>query len=88
MQVALGKALVQCGQYDQAEQHLLAAYRVMRAKLGERHPRTVGALALLAQLYGEMGKPDEADEYRARLATASTTAPTTTAPTTQRAALP
>jgi hypothetical protein len=52
----------------EAEALLLAAHHALAAQLGPDHRRTQRALGRIVELYNAWGKPAEAAEYRARLA--------------------
>ncbi len=63
----LGDCLTKLGRYEQGEQELLEAYRVLKATRGADNPRTVRAVERLAVLYEAWGKPAKAAQYRALL---------------------
>ncbi len=58
---------VKQAQYDRAEPLLLAALEGMRTKLGDKHPHTVQAWHDLIDLYDDSERPDQADQWRAKL---------------------
>jgi eukaryotic-like serine/threonine-protein kinase len=60
-----GRALLGLQRYEDAEQHLVAAYERLRAILGEEHPRTQKMRQRAAELYTAWGKPDLAARYQA-----------------------
>jgi hypothetical protein len=51
---------VQQGLYEEAESVLRPSYEVLVEQVGERHPETAAARALIHELYVAWGKPDEA----------------------------
>jgi tetratricopeptide (TPR) repeat protein len=61
---ALGNCLITLAEYEEAEQHLLAAYNVIKASLGDDHPRTRDIRAKLVTLYDAWQKPTEAAKHR------------------------
>ena len=71
-----GRALLGLQRYEEAEQHLVAAYQRLRSILGEEHPRTQKARQRVAELFTAWGKPDKAAKYEAA-------SPTTQPPTSQ-----
>ncbi len=64
----IGECLQLQGRFEEAEELLLAAYPALAAQLGPDHRRTQRALQRVVDLYDAWGKPEEAAEYRARLA--------------------
>ena len=56
------------GDFNKAEPLLLEAIKGRRLKLGGAHPRTLESLNNLIALYEAWGKPEEAKEWRAKLA--------------------
>ncbi|MFC1636027.1 tetratricopeptide repeat protein [Planctomycetota bacterium] len=56
------------GAYDKAELLLIKAIEGRRLKLGDTHPHTKESLNELIDLYEIWNKPEEANEWRARLA--------------------
>jgi len=64
----IGECLQLQGRYVEAEALLLAAHHALAAQLGPDHRRTQRALGRIVELYNAWGKPAEAAEYRARLA--------------------
>jgi tetratricopeptide (TPR) repeat protein len=62
--IEAGNALTGLVRYDEAEEHLLAAYKVMLAKSNVLFAE---ALISLIQLYETWGKPSKAAQYRALL---------------------
>jgi hypothetical protein len=56
------------GRFDEAEDHLLAAYSGLNGIFGASHSRTVTAVKRLVELYENWNKPLKAKEYRALLA--------------------
>ncbi len=61
---ALGNCLIILADYEEAEQHLLAAYNAVKASLGNNHPRTQHIRTKLLTLYDAWGKPAKAAQYR------------------------
>ena len=59
--------------YDVAEPLLLEAVKGRRLKLGEKHPHTQESLNNLIELYEAWGKPEKAEEWRAKLPPNQTT---------------
>jgi len=53
--------------YDEAEPLLLEAVTGRRLKLGDEHPHTLESLNNLIELYEAWGKPEKANEWRAKL---------------------
>jgi tetratricopeptide (TPR) repeat protein len=53
--------------YQDSEDLLLQAVKGRRLKLGDDHPRTLKSLNNLIELYESWGKPEKADEWRAKL---------------------
>jgi len=53
--------------YDKAEALLLEAVEGSRLKLGDTHPHTKESLNNLIDLYEAWGKPEEAEDWRAKL---------------------
>ena len=77
-----GATLAEHGRYDEAEAALHEAHEILSAALAEDHWRTINAARWLANMYKTWGKPEQADEWRAKLpatqpATADTEAPST-----------
>ncbi len=62
----LGKGLTGLERHEEAEQHLLAAYRTRSAAAGDDDGDVRRYLEWLAELYEAWGKPDKARECRAR----------------------
>ena len=52
---------------DEAEPLLLEAVKGRRLKLGDTHPHTLESLNNLIELYEAWNKPEEAEEWRAKL---------------------
>jgi eukaryotic-like serine/threonine-protein kinase len=63
IQRLLGDCLIAAGKYEQAEPHLLAAYRFFLNNSSRANPRAVQARDTLHGLYQAWGKPDEAAKY-------------------------
>ncbi|MBK7404358.1 MAG: tetratricopeptide repeat protein [Phycisphaerales bacterium] len=59
-----GECLTLMGEYARAEPLLLDAERILRAALGDTHPRTTKAVARLVTLYEDWGRRDKADTWR------------------------
>ncbi len=53
--------------YDKAESLLLETLEDRCKVLGEEHPDTLGSLNNLIELYEAWGKPEKAEEWRAKL---------------------
>lgn len=53
--------------HDKAEPLLVEAIKGSRFKLGDTHPPTLESWKNLIDLYEAWGKPEEADEWRAKL---------------------
>jgi pentatricopeptide repeat protein len=53
--------------YDSAEPLLLEALKGRRLKLGDTHPHTIESWNHLIDLYEAWGKPEKADQWRAKL---------------------
>jgi hypothetical protein len=53
--------------YDEAEKYLPEAFEVRRLKLGDTHPHTLESWHNLIALYEAWGKPEKANEWRAKL---------------------
>jgi tetratricopeptide (TPR) repeat protein/predicted Ser/Thr protein kinase len=62
-----GEFLVKRGQHGEAEEHLVTAFTELRARLGERHHRTIKVIGYLADLYEARGRPEEAAKWRSKL---------------------
>ncbi len=65
-----GGALSRLGRYDEAETRLTASYEGLSAARGDSHAQTRQVMRLLVRLYEESDRPDEAEAWRARLASA------------------
>ena len=64
----MAKLLIDLERYDEAETMLLQAYYAA-AESPERDQQTIDKeVKALANLYEQWGKPDKADEWRAKLA--------------------
>jgi len=55
------------GQYEEAELLALKALEIRRRVLGEKHPDTLDFMNNLAKLYEAWGKPQQAEQWRAKL---------------------
>ena len=55
------------GRHAAAEQELTTAIRTVRRYLGETHPETRGCILVFIELYEAWGKPEKAEEWRAKL---------------------
>ena len=53
--------------YDKSEPLLLEAVNDRRLKLGDTHPHTLESLNNLIKLYEACGKPEQAEQWRAKL---------------------
>ena len=53
--------------YDEAEPLLVEAVTGRRLKLSDSHPHTLQSLNNLIALYKAWGKPEKAEEWRAKL---------------------
>jgi serine/threonine protein kinase/Tfp pilus assembly protein PilF len=62
-----GVLRMQQQQYEEAEKYLLKAVEGRRLKLGDTHPHTLESLHNLIALYEAWGKPEMAEEWRAKL---------------------
>ncbi len=67
----LGQALLGLRRHAEAETELLGAYDDLGRSLGNSNPRTQKTIQRLVRLYEAWDKPEEADCYRALLATPS-----------------
>ena len=63
----LGVLYTKQKQYDQAEPLLIEALEGRRLRLGDTHPHTLEWWHNLIELYEAWGKPEQADEWRAKL---------------------
>jgi hypothetical protein len=54
-------------QYEKAESFFLEALEGRRLKLGDTHPHTLETWKNLIKLYETWGKPEKAEEWRAKL---------------------
>jgi hypothetical protein len=64
----LGVLYMAQSQFAEAELRLLEAFHGRKAKLGPEHPDAVESLKQLVTLYDSWPKPDEAEKWRAKLA--------------------
>lgn len=64
----LGGCLSALGRFEEAEPLLLNSYPRIRSDVGIRRKRGLETLERLVRLYEAWGKPDQAAEYRSRLA--------------------
>ena len=55
------------GRHAEAEPLLVKALEGQRRVLGEEHPRTLESMNNLIKLYEAWGKPEQAEEWRAKL---------------------
>ncbi|MHC4752266.1 MAG: tetratricopeptide repeat protein, partial [Planctomycetota bacterium] len=55
------------GDYDRAEPLLIEAVEGRRLKLGDEHPHTIESLNNLIELYKVWNKPEQAEQWRAKL---------------------
>ena len=53
--------------YEEAEPLLLEAVEGRRFKFGDEHPGTLASINNLIELYEAWGKPEKAEEWRAKL---------------------
>jgi len=53
--------------YDVAEQELIALLKSVTEHLGEAHPETRGCIPAFIELYEAWGKPEQAQQWRAKL---------------------
>ena len=53
--------------YDEAEALFTKAVEARRRKLGDEHPDTLESINNLIELYEAWGKPEKAEEWRAKL---------------------
>lgn len=61
------------GLHNEAEPLLLEVVKGRRLKLGDTHPHTLQSLNNLIGLYESWGKPEKAEEWRAKLPQAEDT---------------
>ncbi len=61
------KYLKEQSRYDDAERLLREALEGRRTKLSDEHPHTLESWHNLIELYKAWGKPEKADEWRAKL---------------------
>jgi serine/threonine protein kinase/Flp pilus assembly protein TadD len=62
-----GSAMVALGRYAEAEVELLEAHDILSAAFGADQDRTQKAVRALVELYAAWGKPDRAEEWRAKI---------------------
>ena len=62
-----GAALVDAGRLDEAEKVLTESVELTRARMGKRHPETLWARSVLADLYSDMGKLRESERIQRKL---------------------
>jgi non-specific serine/threonine protein kinase/serine/threonine-protein kinase len=62
-----GSAMVALGRYAEAEVELLEAHDILSAAFGADQDRTQKAVRALVDLYEAWGKPDKAEEWRAKI---------------------
>ena len=55
------------GRHNQAETMVLGAFADCACELGPEHPHTLDSLKNLIDLYEAWGKPEKAEEWRAKL---------------------
>ncbi len=67
-----GKCLTRLGRYEEAERHLLAAYRAQVAAAGDEDEDAQAFVAWLIELYEAWGKPEQAATWRAKQAARTT----------------
>ncbi len=60
----MGECLMEAGRYGEAEARLIDSERVLRASLGDDHPRTAKAVERLAKLYERWGREEQAERWR------------------------
>ncbi|MCK4439205.1 tetratricopeptide repeat protein [Candidatus Bathyarchaeota archaeon] len=58
--------------YDEAEPLLLESVNGRKQRLGEKHPHTLDSMNNLIELYEAWGKPQQAEQWRAKLPDAET----------------
>ncbi len=63
-----GRTLTELQRYEDAETRLLEGHELILAGLGPNHWRTINQIESLANLYDVWGKPQQAAEWRAKLA--------------------
>ena len=61
------RVMIRMEKYDAAEQNLIALLNSVREYLGETHPETRGCILAFIELYEAWGKPEKAQEWRAKL---------------------
>ena len=59
-----GTSLAELGNYQEAEEELIASYEGLSSELGPDHRRTQATLKRLVELYEAWGKPSKAAEYK------------------------
>ena len=62
-EVRIARSLLREGMYAQAEGLLLAGFANLRIQIGDTHPDTNVARELLRELYTNMGRPLDAEQY-------------------------
>lgn len=63
LESALGECLTRQKRFAEAEVEALKGFEGLKAKLGEKHPRTVEAAERLVTLYSDWAKPAEKNRY-------------------------
>jgi hypothetical protein len=66
--------LLRLERYEQAEQHLLEAYRLESRSEGEESNRARRVARQIVTLYENWNKPDEAERWRGRIEAPATAA--------------
>jgi len=61
-----GGCMIQAERFDEAESHLLEHFPAIERQLGADHHATLRARKRIVELYERWGKPEKADEYRAK----------------------
>ena len=59
---------IEQGEYDKAEPLLIEAIEDRRLKLGDNHPHTIESRHNLIELYEAWSKPEQAEQWREKLA--------------------
>jgi hypothetical protein len=64
---ALGENLLAQNKLDEAKPLVEGTYPIIKAKLGDQHRNTIGALKRLVSLYEKTNNTELANKYRAQL---------------------
>ena len=63
--VGRARCLIAQGRHEEAEAILLTSHQELEERLGRMHHRTQNCIRILAELYQETGRPEEAAKWRA-----------------------